>query len=66
MHWYPARKKTIFDNILHKYCLTLNSLQNKKIIDWSELKAFADNKLSLTPLMGVVFRRAENVVGKVN
>ena len=36
------------------HCLPINSLPNDKFLDWSKLKALADNKINVT----------ENIVGK--
>ena len=47
--------------------LSVNSLPNIKILDWSNLKAFADNKIKLAKMMiffFFVFDRVENIVGK--
>ena len=41
-----------------------NPLPDGKISDWSELKAFADNKLNVTQNIKVVFHRIENIVCK--
>ena len=39
-------------------------LPDDKILDWSKLKAFADDKLNVTQNIKVVFHRIENV-GKI-
>ena len=44
--------------------LVINSLPNDKFLDWSKLKAFADNKIFVTKKLKLVFGRVENVVGK--
>ena len=44
--------------------MRLNSLSNNKILDWSNLKAFADNKIKVLKLKNFVFDRVENIVGK--
>ena len=43
----------------------INSLQNIKILDWSILKAFADDKIKVLQMMIFVVNRLENIVGKV-
>ena len=43
---------------------TINSLPNDKILDWSQLKAFADDKLNLAEKFEYVLGRVENIVGK--
>ena len=32
--------------------------------DWSKLKAFADDKITVTQILKLVLRRVENIVGK--
>ena len=39
-------------------------LQNGKILDYSTLKAIADNKINETEKLKFVFERVENIVGK--
>ena len=41
-----------------------NPLQDDKIWDQTELKAFADDKLYVTKMITSVFDRVENIVGK--
>ena len=43
---------------------SFNSLPDDKILDWSKLKAFADDKLKLAKIMVLVLNRVENIVGK--
>ena len=42
----------------------LHSLPNDNYLDWSKLKAFADNNLNLAEKLKFVLERAENIVGK--
>ena len=42
----------------------IKSLPKDKILDWSKLKAFADNKIELAKMVLFVFDRTENIVGK--
>ena len=44
--------------------VSLNSLPNEKFLDWSKLKALADNKIKLAEKLKFVLRRVENIVGK--
>ena len=44
--------------------ITFNSLPNDKVLDWSKLKAFADDKLNVTKELKFVLGREENIVGK--
>ena len=41
----------------------VNSLPNNKILDWSSLKAFADDKIKVTENLKFVYGRVENIVG---
>ena len=43
---------------------THNSLPNYKIVDWSNLKAFADNKIYVSEKFKFVLGRVENIMGK--
>ena len=40
------------------------SLPNDKILDWSKLKAFADEKINVTKQLKFGKGRVENIVGK--
>ena len=42
----------------------INTLPHNKILDWSKLKAFADDKLNATEKLKFVLGRVENIVGK--
>ena len=42
----------------------INSLPNDKILDWSKLKEFADDKLKLSQNLKFALGRVENIVGK--
>ena len=59
-------KISSFDKGLNLYqtMLSFNSLPNNKILDWSKLKAFADNKINWTENLKIVLGRVENIVGK--
>ena len=45
------------------HCI-VNSLPNDKILDFSKLKACADDKINVACLIISVFDRVENIVGK--
>ena len=45
------------------YCV-LNPLPNDKILDWSKLKTFADDKIHVTEKLKFVLRKVEKIVGK--
>ena len=55
----------IFLTLSLKVCVhrPFNSLPNNKILDWSKLKAFANNKINYFN-SEVVLGRVENIVGK--
>ena len=46
------------------YSLEINALPNGKILDWSKLKAFADDRINVAELMFSLSDRIENIVGK--
>ena len=50
--------------ITPKAGLLIKSLPNDKILAWSKLKAFADDKLDGVKMMISLFDRLENNVGK--
>ena len=57
-------KKRVFSL---KYCTTLvimNSLPNNKLVDWSNLKAFADDKIYVTEKNEICLGRVENIMEK--
>ena len=41
-----------------------NALPNDNFLDWSKLKAFAEDKLNLAEKLKFVFEWGENIVGK--
>ena len=44
--------------------MVVNPFPQDKVLDQTELKAFADDKLSVTKMIIFVFDRVENIVGK--
>ena len=44
---------------------SVNSLPIYKILDWSKLKAFADDKITVLKKMIFVLDRVENIVGNI-
>ena len=64
----PGKKPS--ENILRKenagnqHFLFFNSLLNNKILDWSKLEAFADDKINVNQKLKFVLGRIENIVGK--
>ena len=46
------------------YLHGVHSLPNEKILDWSKLKAFADDKLNLTEKLIFVLGKVEKIVRK--
>ena len=53
--------RTISQNHLQKH---FNSLTNNKIVDWSNLKESADDKIYVTEKWKFVLGRVENILGK--
>ena len=45
-------------------CMVFNSLPNDKILDWSKLKAFADNKINAAKQQAFFVGWIDNIVGK--
>ena len=43
---------------------SLTLYQTTKFLDWSKLKAFADDKTNMTEKLKFVLERVENIVGK--
>ena len=44
--------------------LIFNSLPNDKILDWTKLNAFADEKLDVAKIKDSVYGMVEHIVGK--
>ena len=44
--------------------MRINFLQNEKNLDWSKLKAFADDKINVNQKLKFDMGRVENTVGK--
>ena len=66
-NWFSHLRLCHFVNLEKKvtdWLFFLNSLPDNKILDWSQLKAFADGKLKELNIMIFVFDRVENIVGK--
>ena len=45
-------------------CVRLNPLPNNKILGWSKMKAFADDKINVTEKIRFVLGMVENILGK--
>ena len=45
-------------------CSCFNPLPKDNFLDWTNIKAFADDKLTVADLMICVFDMKENIVGK--
>ena len=54
----------VYSFFFFKLTDNFNSLANDKLLDWSNLKAFADNKIKVTEKMKFVLEMIENIVGK--
>ena len=52
----------VIRNLVNKYAF--NSLPNGKILDYSKLKACADDKINVTQKLNFVKEWVENIVGK--
>ena len=60
-----ANSEVIWEFFRNKQQFTaLNSLPNKKILDWSKLKEFADNKINVIERLKYVSGWVENLVEK--
>ena len=57
-------KKIAHYNCIHLKRLHLNPFPKDKILDWSKLKAFADNKKNVTENLKFFSGLLENIVGK--
>ena len=57
-------KKKVFKSFPVSFSRPLTLLPNNKTLDWSKLKAFADEKLKVAEIMTFVFYSIENIVGK--
>ena len=57
-------KGQIIDLLILYHMTEFNSFPNDKILHWSKLKAFADNKFNFAKIMISVFDSLENIVGK--
>ena len=44
--------------------MLLNSLPNNKFVNWSNLKASADDKIYVTEKLKLVMGKVENIMGK--
>ena len=44
--------------------VTINLLPNHKFLDWSKLKAFADDKINVAARLKFVLGRVKNIEGK--
>ena len=53
-------KKEVFNYVIS--ILILYTLPNDKILDWSKLKSFADDKINVTEQLKFVLGRVENIL----
>ena len=56
MYYAPTNRKIKKRNLI--------SLPNNKILDWSKMKVFEDDKIKVLEMMIFVIDRVENIVGK--
>ena len=61
--WKDNKKKSGNGCDITKHTL-FNPLPNNNFLDWSKLKAFADDKLKVTEKLKMVLGRVENIVRK--
>ena len=59
-----SKESSIHEKKIFVHQMFLSSLPNNKFLDWSKLKAFADNKINVTEELKFVLVRVENIVGK--
>ena len=52
------------ENVKNRDIRFINFLPNDKILGWSKLKVFADDKIRLAKMMIFAVDRVENIVGK--
>ena len=64
MEFQAQSSKLIFKRQRHVSTFkdAFNSLPNDKILEWSILKAFADDKINVTEKLKYVLERVENIV----
>ena len=56
---FQSNKRLCYENMK-----PLNSLPNNKILDWSKLKVFTDDKMKMNKEIKLVLGRVENILGK--
>ena len=61
---YLSETKSLVSARFNKFLSSFNSLLNNKFLDWSILKAFADNKMNEAEILKYVLQKVENIVGK--
>ena len=65
IHFNTLRKKEkSLRKTLWKKVKLFNSLPNDKILDWSKLKAFANDKMNVNEKFNFGLGRTKNIVGK--
>ena len=62
MHGCQTLMQSCFKVFADKKLSIVNSLPNNKILGWSKLKTFADDKLKVAKIMNFVFDSVENIV----
>ena len=48
--------------MMNAFQIIFLSLSNKRIVDWSKVKVFADDKINVTEKLNFFLRRLENMV----
>ena len=49
---------------MSRHFICINSLPDDKILVWSRLEAFADDKMNVTGKLNIQWKGEENIVGK--
>ena len=57
-------RKQSYQDFLFAIIIIFNLLSNNKILDWSKLKALADDKINVTKKLTIATGRVEDIVGK--
>ena len=69
LNFETSQKFVVWESVYHCFCKAFNSIPiysflYNKILDWSKLKAFTDDKINLTEKLKFVSGRVEKIVGK--
>ena len=59
-----SAKQVIYNFMVFSFPFSFNPLPDDKVLDWSKLKTFADDKINVTKELKSGLEREENIVGK--